>query len=102
MSPLVTTSWLAGRLGDPGVVILDATLPLVGVTPPVDTRARYVAKHIPGAIFFDIEALSDRTNPLPHMLPPPDEFARNVSALGICEQMNIVIYEQEGVFSGPR
>jgi thiosulfate/3-mercaptopyruvate sulfurtransferase len=68
----------------------------------VDTRARYIAKHIPGAIFFDIEALSDRTNPVPHMLPPPEEFARNVSALGIGDQLNIVIYEQEGVFSGPR
>jgi thiosulfate/3-mercaptopyruvate sulfurtransferase len=102
MDSLVTTSWLAARLDDPGVVILDATLPPVGVTPPVDTRARYIAKHIPGAIFFDIEALSDRTNPLPHMLPPPDVFSRNVSALGIGDQMDIIIYEQEGVFSGPR
>jgi thiosulfate/3-mercaptopyruvate sulfurtransferase len=102
MDSLVTTSWLAARLDDPGVVILDATLPPVGVTPPVDTHAHYVAKHIPGAIFFDIEALSDRPNPLPHMLPPPDVFSRNVSALGIGNQMDIIIYEQEGVFSGPR
>ena len=102
MDSLVTTSWLAARLDDPGVVILDATLPPVGVTPPVDTHAHYVAKHIPGAIFFDIEALSDRPNPLPHMLPPPDVFSRNVSALGIGDQMDIIIYEQEGVFSGPR
>jgi thiosulfate/3-mercaptopyruvate sulfurtransferase len=102
MDSLVTTSWLASRLDDPGVVILDATLPPVGVAPPIDTQARYVAKHIPGAIFFDIEALSDRTNPLPHMLPPPDVFSRSVSELGIGDQMNIVIYEQEGVFSGPR
>jgi thiosulfate/3-mercaptopyruvate sulfurtransferase len=102
MGSLVTTSWLAGRLEDPGVVILDATLPPVGVTPPVDTRARYNAAHIPGAVFFDIEELSDRPNPLPHMLPPADVFARNVSALGIGDQMDIIIYEQEGVFSGPR
>jgi thiosulfate/3-mercaptopyruvate sulfurtransferase len=102
MSPLVSTSWLAGRLDDPGVVILDATLPAVGVTPPVDTRARYVAQHIPGAIFFDIEELSDRSNPLPHMLPPPDVFSRSLSALGIGDEMDTIIYEQEGVFSGPR
>src|SRR5882757_1002092 len=102
MGSLVTTSWLAGRLEDPGVVILDATLPPVGVTPPVDTRARYYAGHIPGAVFFDIEELSDRPNPLPHMLPPADVFAHNVSALGIGDQMDIIIYEQEGVFSGPR
>ncbi|MGB8539209.1 MAG: 3-mercaptopyruvate sulfurtransferase [Acidobacteriaceae bacterium] len=106
MGSLVTTSWLAGRLdgrlNDQGVVVLDATLPPVGVTPPVDTRARYYAGHIPGAVFFDIEELSDRPNPLPHMLPPPDVFSRNVSALGIGDQMDIIIYEQEGVFSGPR
>jgi thiosulfate/3-mercaptopyruvate sulfurtransferase len=102
MDSLVTISWLTARLDDPGVAILDATLPPVGVTPAIDTHARYVAKHIPGAIFFDIEALSDRINPLPHMLPPLNVFSRNMSELGIGDQMNIVIYEQEGVFSGPR
>jgi thiosulfate/3-mercaptopyruvate sulfurtransferase len=102
MNPLVTPSWLAGRLHDPGVVILDATLPPVGVTPPVDTRARYFARHIPGAIFFDIEQLSDRSSPLPHMLPAPDVFSRDLSVLGIGDNMAIVIYEQEGVFSAPR
>jgi thiosulfate/3-mercaptopyruvate sulfurtransferase len=102
MSPLVTTSWLAGRLDDPGVVILDATLPPVGVTPPVDTRARYLAQHIPGAVFFDIEEHSDRSNPLPHMLPAPDIFSRGMSALGIGDDMDIIIYEQDDVFSAPR
>jgi thiosulfate/3-mercaptopyruvate sulfurtransferase len=102
MNPLVTTSWLAGRLDHPGVIILDATLPPVGVTPPVDTRARYLAQHIPGAIFFDIEEHSDRSNPLPHMLPAPDIFSRSMSALGIGDDMDIIIYEQDGVFSGPR
>jgi thiosulfate/3-mercaptopyruvate sulfurtransferase len=102
MDHFVTTSWLAGRLDDPGVVMLDATLPPVEVTPPVDTRARYLAKHIPGAVFFDIEELSDRSSPLPHMLPAPDAFSRSMSALGIGDSMAIVIYEQEGVFSGPR
>ena len=102
MNPLVTTAWLAGRLHDPGVVILDATLPPVGVTPPVDTRARYLAQHIPGAVFFDIEELSDHSSPLPHMLPTPDVFSRSLSALGIGDEMDIIIYEQEGVFSAPR
>jgi len=102
MDLFVTTSWLAGRLDDPGVVILDATLPPVGVTPPVDTRARYFAEHIPGAVFFDIEELSDRSNPLPHMLPTPDAFSRSLSALGIGDSMAIILYEQEGVFSAPR
>ena len=102
MNPLVTTAWLAGRLHDPGVVILDATLPPVGVTPAVDTRSHYLAQHIPGAVFFDIEELSDRSSPLPHMLTTPEVFSRNLSALGIGDEMDIIIYEQEGVFSAPR
>ncbi len=102
MSPLVTTSWLAARLDDPEVVILDATLPPVGVAPPVDTRARYHAKHLPGAVFFDIEGLSDRSSPLPHMMPTQDAFSREMSALGIGDPMAIILYEQEGVFSAPR
>jgi thiosulfate/3-mercaptopyruvate sulfurtransferase len=102
MNPLVSTSWLAGRLGDPRTAILDATLPPVGITPPLDTHARYLAGHISGAVFFDIEALSDSSTPLPHMMPTAEAFSRDMSALGIDERMAICIYEQEGVFSAPR
>jgi thiosulfate/3-mercaptopyruvate sulfurtransferase len=102
MNPLVTASWVAERLNDPGTVVLDATLPPVGVTPAIDTYARYLAKHIPGAVFFDIDELSDHSTPLPHMLPSPEAFSRSMSALGVGDQMSIAIYEQEGVFSAPR
>ena len=102
MNPLITASWLAGRLRAPGTVVLDATLPPVGVTPPPDTRARYLASHIPGAIFFDIDELSDHSTSLPHMLPTPEAFSRSMSALGIGDCDRIVVYEQEGVFSAPR
>jgi thiosulfate/3-mercaptopyruvate sulfurtransferase len=102
MKPLVAPSWLADRLKDPHTVILDATLPPVGVTPPVDTHARYLALHIPGAVFFDIEALSDRSTALPHMLPTEAAFSREMSALGIGDDTAICIYEQEGIFSAPR
>jgi thiosulfate/3-mercaptopyruvate sulfurtransferase len=102
MNLLITPSWLASRLHDTGTVVLDATLPPVGVTPPVDTRARYLANHIPGAIFFDIDELSGHTTPLPHMLPNPEVFSLSMSALGIGDHQAIVIYEQEGVFSAPR
>src|SRR5277367_3737395 len=102
MNPLVTPSWLCERLHDHGTVVLDATLPPVGVTLPVDTRARYLATHIPGAVFFDIEQLSDHSTPLPHMLPSPEDFSRRMAALGVGDQMDIVVYEQEGVFSAPR
>ena len=102
MNPLVTPSWLAGRLHDPDTVILDATLPPVGVTPAVDARARYLAQHIPGALFFDIDELSDHGTNLPHMLPTAEVFARSMSAMGVGDRQTIVVYEQEGVFSAPR
>ncbi|HEY5211679.1 MAG TPA: 3-mercaptopyruvate sulfurtransferase [Acidobacteriaceae bacterium] len=102
MPPLVSPAWLAGHLDDPNTVILDATLPPVGVMPSVDTHGRYLAQHIPGTIFFDIEALSDPATSLPHMLPSSDFFAASMSAMGIGNTMTIVVYEQEGVFSAPR
>jgi len=102
MNPLVSVDWLAVRLRDPDVVVLDATLPPVGVVPPVDTRTQYLAQHIPGAIFFDIDELSDHSTALPHMLPTEEEFARRMAALGVSVDATIVVYEQEGVFSAPR
>jgi len=102
MNPLVTPTWLAARLQNPNTIILDATLPPVGVTPLIDTHARYLSKHIPGAIFFDIEELSDHATSLPHMLPTPEDFSRSMSALGVGDNTTIVVYEQESVFSAPR
>jgi thiosulfate/3-mercaptopyruvate sulfurtransferase len=102
MSPFVTPSWLADRLQDADVVVLDATLPPVGVSPPADTRGRYLAKHIPGAVFFDIDELSDHSSGLPHTLPTAESFGRSMAALGVGDGMTIVVYEQEGVFSAPR
>jgi thiosulfate/3-mercaptopyruvate sulfurtransferase len=102
MNPLVSTAWLSERLSDPTTVVFDATLPPVGVKPPVDTRARYLAEHIPGAFFFDIEALSDRSTSLPHMLPAAEAFSSAMSAMGLNKTSTICIYEQEGVFSAPR
>src|SRR5215472_7602600 len=102
MNPLVSPAWLADRLNRPDVVILDATLPPVGVTPAVDTRALYLEKHIPGAVFFDIDELSDHATTLPHMLPSEESFSQSMSELGVGDGMTIVVYEQTGVFSAPR
>jgi thiosulfate/3-mercaptopyruvate sulfurtransferase len=103
MNPLVSAAWLASRLSGPEpVIVLDATLPPVGVTPPVDTRARYLAEHIPGAVFFDIDAISDHATTLPHMLPTAESFAASMEALGVSDTATLVVYEQTGVFSAPR
>lgn len=102
MNLLVEPSWLAERLQDPNTIVLDATLPPVGVTPLVDTRSRYLAKHIPRAVFFDIDEHSDHSTSLPHMLPSAEVFSRSMSELGIGDRMTTVVYEREGVYSAPR
>ena len=98
----MSVAWLAAHLGQPGLVVVDATLPPVGVLPVVDTRARYRAQHLPGAVFFDIEELSDHATSLPHMLPDEASFSESMAALGIENHSTVVVYEQEGVFSAPR
>ncbi len=102
MQPLVDPAFVAGRLGESGFVLLDATLPPVGVAQPPDPRSRYLERHIPGAVFFDIDELSDSRTSLPHTLPEPGEFAREMARLGVGSNMTLVVYEQEGVFSAPR
>ena len=102
MDLLVNSDWVAQRLSDPNFVLLDATLPPVGIVPVVDTYARYLAEHLPGALFFDIEQLSDPSSGLPHTLPGAASFAVAMGGLGIAETDIIVVYEQAGVFSAPR
>ena len=62
-----------------------------------DPAAEYRAGHIPGAVFFDIDALSDRQSPLPHMLPPAADFAAGMAALGLNDSDTLVIYDGSGV-----
>ena len=97
---LVSTDWLADHLGDPNLVIIDGSWFLPGSGR--DARAEYEAAHIPGAVFFDIDAVADTSNPLPHMLPSAGEFAEAVGALGISNADKIVAYDSIGLFSSPR
>ena len=48
-----------------------------------NAREEYLAGHIPGAVFFDIDAISDHSTDLPHMLPSPEAFSSAMRALGI-------------------
>jgi thiosulfate/3-mercaptopyruvate sulfurtransferase len=98
--PLVTTDWLAAHLNDPNVRIVDASFKMPGVLPlPKDD---YLAAHIPGAVFFDVDAVSDHSNPLPHMFPSAAQFGRDVGALGIGNDDTVVIYDAGGWVAGPR
>jgi thiosulfate/3-mercaptopyruvate sulfurtransferase len=97
---LVSTDWLAQRLGAPDLVVLDGSSYLV--TMQRDAAAEYLAGHIPGAVRFDIDAIADHSNPLPHMLPDAAQFARDVGALGIADGDTIVVYDGAGMYSAPR
>lgn len=100
VAPLVSTEWLGANLGRPGVVIIDATYHLPNVKR--DARAEYEREHIPGAMFFDIEAISDHATDLPHMLPPPDAFARALESLGIGSDDHVIAYDSYGLMSAAR
>ncbi|HYE99863.1 MAG TPA: 3-mercaptopyruvate sulfurtransferase [Planctomycetota bacterium] len=98
--PLVSTEWLAGRLDDPDVVVVDATLPLVGQ--PGNGRDIHRAGHIPGAVFFDINAIADPDTDLPHMLPSPEAFAAAAGELGLRPDAKVVVYDAHGIYSAAR
>jgi thiosulfate/3-mercaptopyruvate sulfurtransferase len=97
---LVSTDWLVERLGARDIVVVDGSSYLA--TMQRDAAAEYLAGHIPGAVRFDIDAIADHSNPLPHMLPDATQFARDVGALGIADTDTIVVYDGAGLYSAPR
>lgn len=108
-SALVTPAWLAARLDDPSLRIVDATYTMPAWNR--DAAAEFRAAHIPGAVFFDIDLISatprDRNDgapdgPLPHMVPSPEGFAALVGALGIGNAHTVVAYDTAGLFSAAR
>jgi len=97
---LKSTEWLAGQLGKPDVAVVDGSYFLS--TQKRDGRAEFLAGHIPGAVFFDINEIADHSTDLPHMMPGPAQFAEAVGKLGIAETDTIVVYDGLGLFSAPR
>ena len=93
-TPLVSTDWLAQHLGEPGLVVVDASWYLAAMNR--NGRAEYEAGHIPGAVFWDLDELSDHSSPLPHMLPPLADLARGIGALGIGNGDRVVVYDGSG------
>jgi thiosulfate/3-mercaptopyruvate sulfurtransferase len=97
---IVETSWLQERLGAPDLVLLDGSMHLP--TSGRNARQEYASAHIPGAYFFDIDEVADKTSPLPHMLPSTTQFASQVKAMGIGDGSRIVVYDSEGLYSAAR
>lgn len=97
----VASDWLAEHINDPQIQVLDARMAPPGITDR-DMAAEYRAGHLPGAAFFDIEALSDTQSPYPHMLPRPEAFALAMREMGIDASKHIVVYDLGDLFSAPR
>jgi thiosulfate/3-mercaptopyruvate sulfurtransferase len=97
---LVTTQWLADHLDAPDIVVVDGSYYLP--TMKRDARREYLDAHIPGAVFFDIEAIADHTTDLPHMLPRPEAFSSAVRDLGIGDGQTIVVYDGIGLYGAAR
>src|SRR6188768_1755721 len=96
----VTTDWLAARLGEPEIAIVDGSFYLPALKR--NAKQEYFAGHIPGAVFFDIDAIADHSTDLPHMLPGATQFSKDVGALGIGKDDTIVIYDGAGLGGAPR
>ena len=100
MDSLVSTEWLSDHLREPGLSIVDASwhMPASGRS----GRDEFLDAHIPGARFLDIDAVSDRTNPAPHMLPRADDFASAMDALGIGSSDRIIVYDNSPIRTAAR
>lgn len=97
---VVTADWVQKQLGAPDFRIIDASWYL-----PAQNRngaAEYAAGHIPGAVFYDQDAIADLSTGLPHSIPSPEEFAAAVEKLGISDTDTIVVYDGPGIFTAPR
>ncbi len=97
---VVDADWLQARLGEPAVKIVDASWYLPAQKR--DPKAEYRAGHIPGAVFYDQDAIADLTSGLPHTIPSPPVFAAAMGELGLADTDTIVVYDGPGIFSAPR
>ncbi len=97
---LVETEWLQEHLSAPDIVVLDASwhLPTENRNP----KAEFLEAHIPGAMFFDIDEISDTDSDLPHMLPSPEKFASRMRRMGVGDGSRVVVYDTRGLMSAAR
>jgi len=100
MQALIGTEWLAAELGKPDLVVFDATKYLPNENK--DGRNEFLAAHISGARYFDIDEVADPDTDLPHMVPSPGRFAKLIGAMGVGNESRVVFYDQKGLASAAR
>lgn len=100
MESLVSTDWLAEHLGEPGLTVVDCSwhMPATGR----NGRDEFLRAHIPRARFLDIDAVSDASNPAPHMLPSAGDFAKAMEAIGIGSDDRLVVYDNSPLRTAAR
>ena len=98
----VTPHWLADHLNDSGIQLIDARLLPPGQERTRNVESEYRAGHLPEAVFFNIEHLSDSHSPYPHMLPRADHFAVAMRELGVDHEKHLIVYDEGNLFSAPR
>ena len=98
---LISADELARIMGSKNVKIIEAGFDMPGSKPPL-AREKYLQAHIPGAVFFDIDDIADKTNSLPHMIPSAKEFADAVGKLGIGNEDRVIVYDRDGLRFAPR
>ena len=100
MDGIVSTEWLAKHRGDPDLRVVDGSWHMPQAKR--DPAREFTEAHLPGAVFFDIDGIADRSSGLPHMLPSPEMFANAAGALGIGDGDRVVVYDSRGVVSASR
>jgi thiosulfate/3-mercaptopyruvate sulfurtransferase len=98
---LISTEELARIMGSKNVKIVEVGFDMPG-SKPLLAREKYLQAHIPGAVFFDIDEIADKTTFLPHMIPPSEEFADAVGKLGIGSEDRVIVYDRDGLKFAPR
>lgn len=100
LDPLVSTEWLGQHLDAPDIRIVDCSwfMPDDGR----DARGEYEARHIPRAVFFDIDDVADSASPLPHMLPSTIKFSARVRKLGLGDGLRIIAYDNNAFSASAR
>jgi thiosulfate/3-mercaptopyruvate sulfurtransferase len=100
MDDLVSTAWLAERLDEPGLVVIDASAHLPDAER--DARAEFEAGHIPGARFLGLDSFKDFASPVPAALPTAEQFAARMAEIGVRDGARLVIYDDSAAKTSAR
>ena len=99
IEPLISTQWLAEALNQRDLRVVDATWDHDAERHPRDA---FIDKHIPGAVFLDLDRFADPSADAPMMMPPPAQFASRMQALGLGDGVRIILYDHSPLHTAAR